>query len=184
MPSFGQLPRTDVRAVIAYLLDLKSAGSTTGLRSVREPAGGPPPSPYRMTGYVKLRTPEGYPASRPPWGTLTAINLNTGKTLWQVPLGTYPKLVRQGLPPTGTENYGGAVVTAGGLLFIAATLDGRIRAFDKASGRLLWEAPLPAAGFATPITYTMRGKQFVVIAAGGGKLGVRSGDSYVAFALP
>jgi quinoprotein glucose dehydrogenase len=139
--------------------------------------------PYTMTGYNKLRTPEGYPANQPPWGTLTAINLNTGETMWHNPLGEYPELTKKGIPVTGTENYGGAVVTKGGLLFIAATADAKLRAFNKRSGKLLWETSLPAAGFATPSTYQINGKQYLVIACGGGKLDTPSGDSYVAFAL-
>src|SRR5690606_22857834 len=103
---------------------------------------------------------------------------------WQIPLGEYPELTKKGIPITGAENYGGAAVTAGGLLFIAATADGKFRAFNKRTGKLLWETALPAAGFATPSTYMIKGKQYVVIACGGGKLDAPSGDSYVAFALP
>ena len=183
MPSFGEISARDLHALTDYLRGGKTdAAPEKTTSSTGTPAA--PRSPYRMTGYVKLRTPEGYPASRPPWGTLSAISLGTGKILWQVPLGTYPALSRDGAAPTGTENYGGAVVTAGGLLFIAATLDGKMRAFDKTTGKELWEADLPRAGFATPVTYKSGGKQYLVVAAGGGKLGVPSGDSYVAFSLP
>ena len=126
----------------------------------------------------------GYPAISPPWGTLSAIDLNTGDTLWNVPLGEYKELTARGIPPTGAENYGGPVSTAGNLLFIAATKDGMMRAFDKRTGRVLWETTLPAAGFATPCTYEAGGRQFVVVACGGTKLGTAPGDSYVAFALP
>jgi quinoprotein glucose dehydrogenase len=115
---------------------------------------------------------------------LTAINLNTGDQVWQKALGEYPELKNKGIPVTGTENYGGTVVTSGGLLFIAATLDGKFRAFNKNTGELLWETTLPAAGFATPSVYEVNGKQYIVIACGGGKLGAPSGDAYVAFALP
>ena len=101
-----------------------------------------------------------------------------------MPLGVYPELIERGIPPTGTENYGGPIVTAGGLVFIAATRDEMFRAFDKETGQLLWETPLPAGGYATPSTYEVNGRQYVVIAAGGGKLGTKSGDAYVAFALP
>jgi len=101
-----------------------------------------------------------------------------------VPLGEYPELTAQGVPLTGTENYGGPLVTAGGVLFIAATRDECFRAFDAATGRELWKAPLPAGGYATPATYRVGGRQFVVIACGGGKMGTKSGDAYMAFALP
>ena len=138
---------------------------------------------YYMDGYKKLTTKEGLYGSNPPWGLLTAIDMNTGKKKWQVPLGEIDSLSAQGFAPTGTENYGGPVVTAGGVLFIAATKDEKIRAFDKESGKNLWEAKLPASGHATPAVYEMNGKQFLVIACGGGK-GTKSGDAYVAFALP
>ena len=124
------------------------------------------------------------PAVKPPWGTLNAINLNTGQIVWQVPLGEFAELKQKGIPPTGTENYGGPVVTAGGLVFIAATKDAKLRAFNKRTGKLLWQTELPASGFATPDMYTLNGRQFIVIACGGGKLGTHSGDSYVAYALP
>jgi quinoprotein glucose dehydrogenase len=121
---------------------------------------------------------------RPPWGTLNAIDLNTGEYRWKITYGETPELAAQGLPQTGAESYGGPVVTASGLLFIAGTKDGKFRAYDKKNGRLLWETKLPAAAFATPSTYQVNGKQYVVIACGGTKLGARKGDSYVAFALP
>ena len=121
---------------------------------------------------------------KPPWGTLSAIDLNTGEYRWRIPLGEHPALTAKGVPITGTEQYGGPIVTAGGLVFIAATQDAKFRAFDKTTGRLLWETTLPAAGYATPSTFAVRGKQYVVIAAGGGKLGTKSGDAYVAYALP
>jgi quinoprotein glucose dehydrogenase len=141
-------------------------------------------SKYRFTGYKKFLDPEGYPAIKPPWGTLTAIDLAAGELAWQVPLGEVPELAAQGFRGTGAENYGGPVVTAGGLVFIAAALDAKLRAFDKRTGELLFEHALPAAGFATPAVYEAAGRQFVVVAAGGGKLGRPSGDRYVAFALP
>jgi len=101
-----------------------------------------------------------------------------------VPLGEYPELMAKGLPPTGTENYGGPLVTAGGLLFIGASKDGNFRAFDRETGKELWRVKLPAGGYATPATYEVDGRQYVVIACGGGKMGTKSGDAYVAFALP
>jgi quinoprotein glucose dehydrogenase len=138
-----------------------------------------------MDGYNRWLDPDGYPAVKPPWGTLNAINLNTLQYAWKNPFGEYPKLAAQGMHGTGSENYGGAVVTAGGLLFIGATnLDNKFRAFDKKTGELLWETTLPAAGNATPAVYAMKGREYVVIAAGGGKWGAPSGGSYVAFALP
>jgi quinoprotein glucose dehydrogenase len=140
--------------------------------------------PYSMTGYNRWLDTNGYPALKPPWGTLNAIDLNTGEYRWRTPLGEWPELTARGVPPTGTENYGGPVVTAGGLVFIAASRDEHFRAFDRKSGRELWKTKLPAAGFATPATYSVRGRQYVVIACGGGKIGVKSGDAYVAFALP
>jgi quinoprotein glucose dehydrogenase len=140
--------------------------------------------PYTMTGYNRFLDKNGYPGIKPPWGTLNAVDLNSGKLLWKVPLGEYDELTKRGIPPTGTETYGGPLVTKSGLIFIAGTKDEKIRAFDKTNGNVLWEAKLPAAGYATPATYSIDGKQYVVIACGGGKIGSKSGDSYVAFALP
>ncbi len=140
---------------------------------------------YRVSGYDRLNDPEGYPAVKPPWGALNAIDLNHGKILWQVPLGEFSELTARGIAPTGTENLGGAIVTAGGVIFIAASKDEKFRAFDMANGKILWETRLPAGGYATPMTYAVKGKQYVVIAAGGGgKLLTKSGDAFVAFALP
>jgi quinoprotein glucose dehydrogenase len=146
-----------------------------------------PGSRYILTGYRRFVDPEGYPATATPWGTLNAIDLTTGKYRWKIPLGQFPELVAKGMPDTGSENYGGPIVTAGGLLFIAATnFDHKIRAFDKTTGKLLWEATLPFAGNATPVTYEAAGRQYVVIAAGGTSLnpGGATGGVYVAFALP
>jgi quinoprotein glucose dehydrogenase len=141
-------------------------------------------APYEFVGYERWRDSSGLPAIEPPWGTLTAIDLNTGQHRWRIPLGEHPGLAPTKAQDTGTEQYGGPIVTAGGLVFIAATQDAKFRAFDKATGQLLWETTLPAAGYATPSTFSVGGKQYVVIAAGGGKLGTKSADVYVAFALP
>src|SRR5262249_25608735 len=141
---------------------------------------------YRFTGYKKFLDPDDYPAIAPLWGTLNAIDLNTREYVWKIPLGTYPELAAKGMTDTGSENYGGPVVTAGGLLFIGATnFDKKFRAFDKSTGKLLWEATLPFSGNATPITYMVHGRQYIVITAGGGKdPKSKSGGVYVAFALP
>ena len=140
---------------------------------------------YRHQGYIQFRDQEGYPAIKPPWGVLTAINLNTGAFAWQVPLGEYEELKERGVPKTGTETFGGTIVTAGGLVFIAGTKDEKFRAFDKSTGDVLWEHQLDAGGYATPSTYSVDGRQYVVIAAGGaGKLRTKAGDAFVVFALP
>ena len=140
---------------------------------------------YKFGGYRDFADDAGYPAIKPPWGRLTAIDLNKGEFAWQIVLGEFSELSARGVPPTGTENFGGTIVTAGGLVFIGATKDGKFRAFDKHSGKLLWEHQLDAGGYATPCTYAVGGRQFVVIAAGGGgKLKTKSGDEFVAFALP
>jgi quinoprotein glucose dehydrogenase len=139
---------------------------------------------FNHTGYNQLLDHEGYPGIKPPWGQLTAINLNAGEFAWQVPLGEHPELTARGVPQTGTETFGGSIVTAGGLVFIAGTKDERIRAFDKQTGEVLWEHPLPAGGYAAPATYMVDGRQYLVIAAGGaGKLRTKAGDAFVAFAL-
>jgi quinoprotein glucose dehydrogenase len=170
-------------AQLSALVDFLTSGESATL-SGAEPAI--PGTDYRFTGYRKFLDPDGYPAIAPPWGTLSAINLSTGEYAWKINLGEYPALAAQGMKNTGTENYGGPVVTAGGILFIAATdFDKKIRAFDKSTGEMLWEAVLPFAGNATPMTYAVNGRQFVVIAAGGGKDPQSpSGGVYVAFALP
>jgi quinoprotein glucose dehydrogenase len=181
MPGFRDLPEPERVAVADYLL-----GRPARIRpNVAAPSAGlASASPYRFAGYERWKGPDGYPAIKPPWGTLSAIDLNTGEYRWRIPLGEFPALTARGLAPTGTELYGGPIVTAGGLVFIAAAQDEKLRAFDKATGKLLWEAKLPAAGYATPSTYAVGGRQLVVIAAGGGKLGSKSSDTYVAFALP
>jgi quinoprotein glucose dehydrogenase len=177
MPSFGMLSEKQRAQLVAYLFGDKPTTS----------AGEDPPDltiPYTHTGYNRFLDPDGYPAVKPPWGTLNAIDLSKGEVVWKKVLGELPELTKKGLPPTGTENYGGPIVTAGGLVFIGATKDEKFRAFDKTSGEVLWEVSLPAGGYATPSTYSVGGKQYVVIAAGGGKMGTKSGDAYVAFALP
>jgi len=179
MPGFTFLQETDRRAITAFLFDDEGGAAVTPPAAAENP-----PIPYKFNGYTKFLDSAGYPAISPPWGSLTAIDLNTGDRVWRIPLGEFRELSARGIPPTGTENYGGPVVTAGGLLFIAATKDGMFRAFDRATGRLLWETLLPASGFATPSTYEVDGRQYVVVACGGGKLGTKAGDSYVAFALP
>jgi quinoprotein glucose dehydrogenase len=183
MPSFNHIGKEEKNAIVSYILELKNEQQRKFLASAT-PVDTFRNLPYAMTGYYKFLSPEGYPAIKPPWGTLSAINLNSGEYIWKNPLGEYPELKAKGVPATGTENYGGSVVTAGGLLFIAAAKDGKFRCFNKISGKLLWEADLPAPGFATPSVYQVDGKQYIVIACGGGKLKTKSGDAYVAFALP
>lgn len=177
MPGFPSLDGDQIEALLDFLANGENSESMNGAA---------PPMRYRFTGYKKFVDPDGYPAIAPPWGTLSAINLNTGEYVWKIPLGEYPELAAKGMINTGTENYGGPIVTAGGLLFIGATdFDRKFRALDKATGELLWETALPFSGNATPVTYEVDGRQFVVIAAGGGKdLKAPSGGVYVAFALP
>jgi quinoprotein glucose dehydrogenase len=142
-------------------------------------------SGYFAVGYKFVNDDEGYPGTQPPWGLLNCLDLNTGRILWRVPLGEYAELAAQGMPKTGTENFGGPTVTAGGLVFVAGTRDERIRAFDKDTGEELWSAKLPWGGYAPPSVYEVNGRQFVVVTAtGGGKVGTAVGDAWVAFALP
>lgn len=182
MPAFKQLDKAEISALASFILENKKDQKKAFVAPVKANDSWNN-LPYSATGYNKFLTREGYPAVMPPWGTLNAINLNTGILLWKDTLGDYPELKAKGLH-TGTENYGGPVVTAGGILFIAATSDAKIRGFNKRTGKLLWETDLPASGFATPSVYEVDGKQYVVIACGGGKLRKKSGDTYVAFALP
>lgn len=194
MPSFDFLTERQRQLLVDHLLGsvpgvapaTGATGATAGPGPREEPEGADALGtiPYSMTGYHRWLDTNGYPAVKPPWGTLNAIDLNTGDYRWRVPLGEWPELTARGVAPTGTENYGGPVVTAGGLVFIAASRDEQVRAFDRRTGRELWKARLPAAGYATPSTYAVKGRQYVVIACGGGKIGTRSGDAYVAFALP
>jgi len=183
MPSVDFLTEDQKAGLIDYLFDIASNDTQRGDESPTSSHGAIGRSPYGHTGYHRWLDPNGYPAVTPPWGTLNAIDLNSGDRLWTVPLGEFPELTARGIPPTGAENYGGPIVTAGNLIFIAATKDEMFRAFDKQTGEVLWQAKLPAGGYATPATYAVNGRQFVVIACGGGKMGTRSGDTYVAFAL-
>lgn len=202
MPSFKHLPMQDRFSIIRFLMGNDMPQGMTAQAPHNTPVARkppPPPSkplkpgeipkypyspPFVSNGFLQFRGPDGYPAIKPPWGTLNAIDLKTGDYVWKVPLGEYEELTKKGIKPTGTENHGGMVVTAGGLIFIAATEDRNLRAFDKNTGEVLWKYKLPAGGIATPITYAIDGKQYVVIAAGGGKYGQRAGGSYLAFALP
>jgi len=184
MPSFGFLSDRQKGVLADQVLGIENTAVESG-RHEELPGdvvlGG---IPYTMTGYNRWIDTNGYPAVKPPWGTLNAIDLNTGEYRWRVTLGEVPALIAQGIPPTGVENYGGPIVTAGGLVFIAAAKDEKIRAFDSRTGKTLWQAKLPAGGYATPATYFVTNRQYVVIACGGGKMGTKSGDAYVAFALP
>ena len=187
MPAFDFLTENQRQLVVDYLLGSAPAAAPANDSARKEELGGADvlgTIPYTMTGYHRWLDTNGYPAVKPPWGTLNAIDLNTGEYRWRVTLGEWPELTAKGVPPTGTENYGGPVVTAGGLVFIAASRDEHLRAFDRKTGRELWKAKLPAAGYATPATYSVNGQQYVVIACGGGKIGTKSGDAYVAFRLP
>ena len=179
MPGFPTLSEQERMSISAFLRNEDAL-----LEAEKDADGLNLRAPFGYTGFNRFFDQEGYPAIKPPWGTLNAINLNTGLYEWTTTLGEFEELTDRGIPPTGTENYGGPVVTAGGLLFIAATKDEKIRAFDKATGNVLWEAALPAGGYATPSTYEINGKQYLVIGCGGGKMGTKSGDSIVAFALP
>lgn len=174
MPAFSYISEDKIQAIYNYI-----NGEDVTEKTINDDW----PYPYAMRGYEKLYAPDGYPMIKPPFGQLTSINMNSAEINWQVPLGEHQELMDLGMGVTGTENYGGPVVTAGGLIFIAATMDEKIRAFDAAKGTELWSYTLPAAGYATPAVYAVEGKQYVLIACGGGKLGSKSGDSWVAFSL-
>lgn len=179
MPPTPDLQGSDLDALLRFLgVDAHSSALPAAEASATPE--------YVFKGYNRFLDPDGYPAIAPPWGTLNAIDLKTGKYLWKIPLGEFPDLVRQGMKNTGSETYGGPIVTAGGVLFIGSTVaDRKLRAFDTRNGKLLWEGELPFPGVATPSTYMIDGRQYVVIAASGGRdPRTPVGGAYVAFALP
>ncbi len=188
MPAFSTISDDNLKAIMGYLNyneiippKIKSEQNHNGNEAIANPDFPYVPD-YFIKSWDRFTDPNGYLGIKPPWGTLNAIDLNTGDYLWTVPLGEFPELTKKGIPITGTETYGGPLVTASGLIFIASTRDERIRAFDKKTGKVVWEDQLPAGGFATPITYEVDGKQYVAIAAGGAR-GAKSGGWYIAFAL-
>lgn len=181
MPSFKHIEPGKMKAVLDYIYKADDAAPPSQSSTAQSADAAKPQ--YQFTGYNRFVDPLGYPAITPPWGSLNAIDMNTGEILWKVVLGDTPELKRPGHKPTGTENYGGPVVTKGGVLFIAATKDEMFRAFDKKTGGLLWETKLPAGGYATPSVYEVGGTQYVVIAAGGGKIGTAEGDQFLAFRI-
>jgi quinoprotein glucose dehydrogenase len=179
MPGFPDMGGRNISDLADFLLTGVDKGEAPSFKN--DPAW----LKYRIDGETLFRDPDGYPPITPPWGTLNAIDLNAGTIRWQIPLGEYPELAAKGMKNTGSDNYGGPIVTASGLVFIGATnFDRKFHAYDKLTGTLLWETTLPAAGNATPSTYTIDGRQYVVIVCGGGKNGAPSGSSIVAFALP
>lgn len=180
MPAFKQLNENEREAIATYVLNRRAAKTKAFAAAKKDERF---QLPYTITGYNKFLSKEGYPAIAPPWGTINALDVATGQYRWKKTLG-HDTAFKAAKEPTGTENYGASVVTKGGLLFIAATKDGKFRAFNKRNGALLWETDLPAPAFATPAVYEKDGRQYIVIACGGGKLKTRSGDYYVAFALP
>ena len=193
MPAYADMPEAKRSAILDYVLSQSTQPSTASSEPKSPPsdnadaenadAADQQPT-YAFGGFRRWLDDEGYPAIKPPWGTLNAVDLNTGEIKWKVVLGEYAELTARGIPPTGTENYGGPLVTAGGLIFIGATADETFRAFDKETGKLLWKAKLPFGGNASPSTYMAGGRQYVVISAGGGKSGRPRGGTVVAFALP
>ena len=183
MPAFKRLNTIERNAIASFILNQQSQQNKKFTDTTTAKKNDPFNLPYTITGYNKFLSKEGYPALAPPWGTLNAIDLASGKYVWKTTFGTDPAFPNA-KEPTGVESYGASVVTAGGLLFIAAAKDGKLRAYNKRDGALLWQVDLPAPGFATPSIYEMDGKQYIVIACGGGKMNTKSGDSYVAYALP
>lgn len=181
MPAFQGFNEEKLNALMDYLLE--EAAPSDPIHDIKEEAG--TMDRYVLQGFRLFTDEEGFPASKPPWGTLNAIDLTTKTIKWKVPLGEYPKLKERGVPATGTQNFGGCVATAGGLVFMGGTPDEMFRAFDAATGEILWEYKLPFGGYAVPAVYEVEGRQYVVIAAGGAnRLGTPAGDAYVAFALP
>jgi quinoprotein glucose dehydrogenase len=183
MPAFKQLNTVERNAIASFVLSLQPQQNKKFVDTGAAKKNDPFNLPYTITGYNKFLSKEGLPAIAPPWGTLNAVDLSTGKYVWKKTFGNDPAFPNA-KEPTGVESYGASVVTAGGLLFIAAAKDGKLRAYNKRDGNLLWQVNLPAPGFATPSVYEMNGKQYIVIACGGGKMNTVSGDSYVAYALP
>ncbi len=180
MPAMPNLTEDETALIAAFLTDMEE--KNTGAKDHR--AEIKITSRYAMVGFGRFKDDRGYPVMKPPWGTLNAIDLNTGEYIWKIPLGHEEGLEDAEVPVSGLENYGGPVITAGGVLFIAATKDEKFRAFHMRTGKLLWETRLPAGGYATPATYEVDGKQYLVIACGGGKMGTKAGASYIAFAIP
>ncbi|NKI31478.1 PQQ-binding-like beta-propeller repeat protein [Croceivirga thetidis] len=176
MPGMPNLSEVEINAITHYISGIEMETDHRAEKSSIK-------VPYAVAGFGRFKDDRGFPVVKPPWGTLNAIDLNTGEYLWKVPLGHEEKLNDPSIPISGTENYGGPVITAGGLLFIAATRDEKIRAFDMKNGQQLWEDNLPAGGYATPAMYEVGGQQFLVVACGGGKMGTKSGDEYRAYAL-
>jgi len=183
MPAFPELSEEQRDALISFLFEINKNKTYKSEQPVAVTSAGKPQR-YRIKAYKQLLDQDGYPGIKPPWGTLCALDLNSTEIKWRVPLGEYPALVEIGIRSTGTQLFGGGIVTAGGLVFIGASQDEKFRAFDKETGELLWEYQLPAGGYATPSTYEIDGKQYVVIAAGGGGFQrTKTGDYYIAFAL-
>lgn len=184
MPAFSKFSADEKKALVTFLTGKKIKEEKIFKEPGLKPSYKTPPMPYQVSQFSKFLDSKGNPAITPPWGTLNAIDLNTGEYVWKVPFGSYPELEKEGVVQTGAESYGGPVLTASGLLFIAGTKDKNFHAYDMKNGKLLWKTQLPAAGFATPSTYEVNGKQYIVIACGGSKLGAPAGDTYVAFSLP